>query len=340
MTIRIGIVGCGVIAPSHLLSYSHIPGIEVVALADLQLDKAEKLAGEYHVPKVYASGAELFADPDIDAVSICTDHGSHSALAIEALRRGKHVLVEKPLASSVPELDAMLAEGKKHPELVFSGVLQHRFDPVYKLARRLIAEGILGRLLNVSLIMQCRRDAAYYAAAPWRGKWSTEGGSVLMNQTIHFIDLLAYLAGDFAQITGFFDNLAHQGVIETEDVASAALKFQNGALGTVLVTSASFRDWEMTLGFHGTTGSLELRDGKLLQFDCADKTRMENVQHSFAALADDEAKLRAGKAYYGAGHDAQLADFVAAIRDRRLPFVPAEEAAKTVRILQHLLKRA
>ena len=125
--IKVGIIGCGVIAPCHIGSYLKLPEVRVVHLCDKVPAKAEKLAKEYGIGKVSQDYKELLADPEVDAVSICTDHASHSQIAVDALNAGKHVICEKSLASSKEKLDAMLEAARRHPGLVFSGVFQHRF---------------------------------------------------------------------------------------------------------------------------------------------------------------------------------------------------------------------
>ena len=124
------IIGCGVICPEHIKAYRLLPNVQVHSVCDLVEEKARAMAEQFQIPHFTNSSEQVFASPEIDAVSICTDHFSHCQLAIAALKAGKHVICEKPLSSSKENMDAMIEEGKKHPELVFAGIFQHRFNRI------------------------------------------------------------------------------------------------------------------------------------------------------------------------------------------------------------------
>lgn len=331
-TLRCGIIGCGVIAPLHIESFQRIADAEVAWVCDGVESKARALAEKYGVPHVTADYRAVLADPVVDCVALCTPHAMHAPLALAALAAGKHVLCEKPLATRAADLDAMLAAGRAHPELVFSGVFQHRFDRVYQLARRLVQEGAFGVMLNASLTMQCLRTADYYHADAWRGTWAEEGGSLMINQAIHFVDALGWVMGGVAALCAAHANRTHQGVIETEDTVAAALRFQNGALGAITATSSSYLDWEPLLSFYGTGGALDIRNGRVTRVELADKEREQAVKRELAG-GEEAATLAAGKAYYGPSHISQIADFVDAIRAPRAPFIPAEAARHAVDIV-------
>ena len=211
-------------------------------------------------------------------------------------------------------------------------MFQHRFDPVNLVMRRLLAEGALGRLLTAGVSLRCFRSADYYRGDDWRGTWAREGGSVLVNQAVHFVDQLLWQVGSPATPRGFWTNLAHRGVIETEDTAVAAIRFRNGALGTLEATCGSNLSWEYTLAYHGTDGAIELRNDKPAKVAFRDAGAGERVR----ALLDEASSPKtgvAGKAYYGTGHRAQLHDFVEAVRERRPPAVTVPDAARTAAFL-------
>jgi UDP-N-acetyl-2-amino-2-deoxyglucuronate dehydrogenase len=335
--IRVGIIGCGVIAPTHVESYQAHPDVDVVWACDPVAARREALAARYGIPRVTGEAAEVFAAGDVDAVSICTDHASHAPLSVAALDAGKDVLCEKALASSREGLAAMLAAARRHRgRRVFGAVFQHRFEPVNRLMRRHIADGVLGRMLTAGVQMRCLRTDEYYRADRWRGTWAEEGGSVLINQAIHHIDQLQWQMGGAEAVTGFHANLTHGGVIETEDTAVAAVRFTSGALGTIEATSSSHIGWEPTLCFHGTEGSVELRHDRPAKVLFRDEARGREVREQLEAASRHDpqsAAVTAGKRYYGTGHAAQIADFLDAVRERREPFVTVESAAKTVELV-------
>jgi UDP-N-acetyl-2-amino-2-deoxyglucuronate dehydrogenase len=331
--LRVGIIGCGVIAPSHIDSYRGAGGAEVVALCDLLPERMEAVARRYPqaVFRQYREAAALLADPGIDAVSICTDHASHEALFRDAVAAGKHAICEKALTineESLLRMESLAGSAR----VVTAGIFQHRFDPVYRVVKALLEENALGRLLTVSGWHQCLRTDEYYRQDGWRGNWAGEGGSLLINQSIHFLDILQWIAGGVASVSAEFANLAHQGIIETEDTASVALRFRCGALGTFVATSSSNREWEWGYRIAGTDGDIQLRNGQLERCTHRDAGRAAALEKRLQQL-DEGPGVAGAKAYYGTGHPAQIRDFVDAIRNGRKPFVGIAEAAEALRLV-------
>lgn len=330
--IRVGVIGCGVISATHIECYQAIPGVEVTWLCDLREDRLREKAAKYGVRHTTACAADVFAAKDVDAVSICTDHASHADLCLAALDAGKDVLCEKIPAQNRANLRRMVAAAGAHPERVFSGVFQHRFDPVNVKMREILASGVLGRILTAGVQLRCYRSDDYYRGDDWRGTWKLEGGSVLVNQAIHYIDQLLWQMNVPVRAEGFYANLAHKGVIETEDTAVAVLRFRNGTLGTLEATCASNLLWESTLSYHGTLGSIDLRDDKPLKVEFRDPAVAERIR---AELLEATAPSHgvSGKTYYGTGHMAQIRDFIDAVRTRRAPAVTIPDAARTAAFL-------
>jgi len=330
--LKCAVIGCGVIAPTHVESYLKQDAVEVTWACDIVEDKARRLAGEYGIPNVCADYAAVMADPELDCVSVCTDHASHTPITVAALEAGKHVLCEKALAATTDGLDRMMAAHAQRDDLVFSGVFQHRFDPVLASMKRLVDEDVLGTMLTAGIQVRCLRTKDYYRADRWRGTWAQEGGAVLINQAIHFIDALAWIVGGAQAVAGAHVNLTHDDAMETEDTAVAALRFNSSALGTIEATCASHIDWEWTLSLHGSAGSVDLRDGKPLKVISSDNELARTVERELAG-SRQKRRIEAGKTYYGLGHPSQVADFVAAIRQHRAPLVPASSARHAVDIV-------
>ena len=328
--VRIAVIGCGVIGPLHLECFKQLDFVDIAWACDLIPERAKGAAEKFGAARWTVDAAEVFADPEVQAVSICTDHATHADLAIAALEAGKDVLCEKALAQNRMNLGRMLEAAKRHPERIFGGVFQHRFDPVNRELRAMIAEGLLGTLLTAGIQLRCFRSHAYYDADDWRGTWEYEGGSALINQAIHYIDQLLWLTGGAESAVAMIGNLTHRNVIETEDTAAAVLKLRCGALGVIEATASSHLNWESNLSFHGDQGAIDIRDDKPLKVDFRDKA----VEAAVKARLDEAIAPKgaeAGKTYYGTGHLAQIADFTEAVRDRRPPFVTAESAAETLR---------
>ena len=329
--VRVAVIGCGVISELHLRCFAHNPHAEVVAVCDLVPGRAEFAAKERAPGARWTTkAAEIFADPAVDAVSICTDHASHCRLACAALAAGKHVLCEKSLARTAADLRRMLAAAKARPELVAAGVFQHRFEPLPRVLLELVAEGAFGRLLTATGSLYTLRDDAYFAKDAWRGTIRGEGGSVLINQSIHYFDLLLWIAGGADAARAYAANLGHEGAIETEDTVSVALRMRNGALGSFVATSAGIRQWRSDLVFQGTAGSVEMRDEKLFSLALADKAAERRVRARIdRALAAGAKLFPKGRDYYGPGHQAQIDDFVRAVRTGSRPYVTFADAAES-----------
>jgi predicted dehydrogenase len=327
------VIGCGVIGPTHIESYLKVANLSIKYVCDLDLAKAKKLAEKYAVPCCTADYREVLKDPEVDCVSVCTDHFSHAEIVVAALEHGKHVVCEKALTSTTAGLDAMLAAHKKHPNQVFSGIFQHRCEPTNRYLRGLIKDGKFGKMLSCSLYVSCLRTDEYYLADAWRGTWAQEGGSVLINQAIHHFDLLRYFLGEVDAVAASYDNLAHPGVIETEDTIAIALRFRSGVLGTVIATSGSKSvTWRSGYTFTGTDGFIEYTDFVPTFMNFTDAGLKEKVEKEFAGCKLDDA-LQVSKGYYGGGHPAQIADIVDAIRTGRSPYVTGEESAGTARLV-------
>ncbi|MCF7853472.1 MAG: Gfo/Idh/MocA family oxidoreductase [Candidatus Pacebacteria bacterium] len=327
--LQFGIVGCGVIAPSHIESLRLQENVSVTWVCDLVREKAESRAAKYGCEHVTRDYREVLDDPEVDAVCVCTDHASHVAITVDALDAGKHVLCEKALASDREGLVRMFAARDRNPEVLFGAVFQHRFDPEYSYLKQLIDEGRFGTLLTGAVHVRCLRTDEYYTADQWRGTWAEEGGAVLINQAIHFIDALLWVTGGVAAVCGTHANMTHNRSMEAEDTASAILRFRSGAIGTLEATCSSHLTWEPTLLIHGTEGSIELRDGKPIKLAFSDAAFTDEALAHFRQCEDSRTET-VGKTYYGTGHPAQIADFCDAIRDGREPHVSADSARETV----------
>lgn len=329
--LRVGVIGCGVIAATHIEAYQRLVDVRVEWVCDLKRDRAEDRAEKYGVPQVTTDYREMLADAELDLVSICTDHASHAEPVVACFEAGKHVLCEKALAASIEQIDAMTAAHARHPELVFAGVFQHRHDPINRRLKELVADGTLGTLLTASMVLHCYRSNEYYRD-DWHGTWDKEGGGVLINQAIHFLDAIQWIMGGVESISAAYENFAHRGAIEVEDTITAAVRFHGGALGTLEATSGSNLNWEYTLAIHGTAGAVELRNDKPVKIVFQDEATQQRVRD---ALTPGESGpwVEGAKAYYGSGHTAQIADAVDAVREGRPPFVSGECAAVTARLV-------
>jgi predicted dehydrogenase len=328
--LNFGIIGCGVIAPTHIEALQQNPDVTVSWACDLIAEKAEAVAAKYGIARTTARYEEVLADPEVDAICVCTDHASHAPITVAALESGKNVLCEKALAASKDGLDSMFRAHARHPQLVFGGVFQHRFDAEYLYLKELVENNAFGQMLTASVQMRCLRTDDYYMSDQWRGTWEEEGGAVLINQTIHFVDILLWMMDGVKSVCGTHANLTHGHSLAAEDTAAAIFRFASGAVGTLEATCSSHLGWEPVVMLHGTHGSIELRDGKPVKLEFTDIDRLRAIEARFEALAKGENVEFPGKRYYGSGHLSQITDFVDAIREQRQPQVTAASARTAV----------
>src|SRR6202140_5080872 len=223
--LRFGLVGCGVIGPVHAEALASLPDALLVAVADLDIERAQKLTATYGGTP-YHDLQSMLQRERLDVVIICTPSGLHGEHACQVMRSGRHVIVEKPMEIRRETLDEMLRV-QQETGVKLAVISQHRFDPAIQQVRQLADEQAFGKLVLGNALIPWWRSQAYYDSGAWRGTWKLDGGGVLMNQSIHSIDLLQWLMGPVKSVVAYTDTLAHR--METEDVAGAGLGFGNGA---------------------------------------------------------------------------------------------------------------
>ncbi len=254
--LKFGLVGCGRIAKRHseLLGHNQIENASLVAVCDIDEEKAKKIGEQFNVP-YYTDMDEMMQKESIDVVSVLTESGYHAKHVINLAKYGKHIVVEKPMALTLDDADAMIQACDENGCKLFV-VKQNRFNvPVVKL-REAMDEKRFGKLVLGTIRVRWSRDQNYYDQAWWRGRWDMDGG-VLTNQASHHVDLLEYMMGDvesvFAKSTTALVN------IEAEDTAIVTLKFRNGALGIIEATTAVRpKDLEGSISILGETGTVEI----------------------------------------------------------------------------------
>src|SRR6185503_10526596 len=227
------IVGAGMVARYHATAIGRMPGARLVAICREDVARADAAAAQFGVPCETSYDA-LLARGDVDAVCVCTPSGLHAAQAIAAARAGKHVLVEKPMALTLGDADAMITACASAG--VRLGVaLQRRTEPAYQAVHTAVVAGLLGQPILGLALIPYHRTQAYYDSARWRGTWAEDGGGALMNQGIHIADLLLWFMGDVEEVQARVATVSH--AIEVEDDLAATLRFRSGALGSVLATT-------------------------------------------------------------------------------------------------------
>ncbi|SCX25016.1 Glucose-fructose oxidoreductase precursor [Agrobacterium sp. DSM 25558] len=233
---KVGIIGCG-IGRSHISEgYAmHPDKYEVAVLCDLDAVRLNAVADEFSVPCRITSSDELMEMPDIDIIDICTPPAIHTKLILHALAAGKHVVCEKPLTGSLAELDEVVSAEQTAKGMLMP-IYQYRYGDGVQQARRIIESGLAGKPYVATAETLWKRDAAYYDN-PWRGRWATELGGVLMTHAIHLHDMMTYLMGPIDRV--FARAATRVNSIEVEDCVSASLLMKNGALVSLTATLGS-----------------------------------------------------------------------------------------------------
>lgn len=338
--IRTALIGCGKVGHIHAAALSALPEAEFVAACDTSLERAEAFAAKYRVWP-FADLTRMIREASIEALLIATPHPLHATAAIEAAQAGIHVLVEKPLAANLADCDAMLAASRKSG--VTLGVISQRrfFEPVQRMKQAIDAGKIGVPALGV-FIQYSWRDEAYYRSDPWRGKWDTEGGGVLVNQSPHQLDLLLWMMGPAVEVSGCWANLNHPSV-EVDDTAVATIRFANGGLGSI-VTSLSQKPGIYTkVHIHGRNGAsvgVETDRGATFIAGVSDITEPplndlwtipgeEEMLTGFQAEDRERFKTLDAIVYY---HTLQIRDFLLAIREGRKPLVMGEAGRAVVEL--------
>lgn len=327
--IRFAIVGCGRIAPKHAESIAALPEAELVAVCDILPEQAQNFADKYGA-KPYTNYLEMLQRSDIDVVTIATPSGLHAEIGIAAAEAGKHVLVEKPMAMTLKTADALIAACRKAG--VKLGVIhQNRFNASIKLLRKALEDGRFGKLTHGQATVRWNRNDNYYIQAPWRGTKLQDGG-VLMNQSIHNIDLLQWTFGPVESVFGYTATFMRK--IEMEDMGAAVIKFKSGAIGIIEAASTIYpKNIEETLNVFGETGSVIVGGIAVNRIEVWEMPDSEKEKEEiFASQQVDPPNV------YGFGHRELISDLIHAIWEDREPAIPGEEGRKALEIILAIYK--
>jgi len=320
--IKYGIIGCGAITERYISVFEYLKTACVTAVVDSNLVKSKAMAQSFNC-QAYDDYHKLLADQNIEAVIIATPSGLHAKMAIDALNAGKHVVVEKPMAMTLEQADAMIGAAQKFKRILIT-VLNNRFLPATILLKKTIDQGAMGRIISGSTCVNWYRPQKYYNEAPWRGTRLMDGG-VLLNQAIHHLDLLLYYLGDVKQLQAYRATLGHD--IEVEDTAVAIVQFENNAIGTINATTCAYpKNLEETLTIIGERGSVILGGSKLNGF---------HAWHVDEVSPSDV--LEVPKWY---GHYKVIEDVSLAIIEQREPLIKSDDGKKAIDLIWRIMSKS
>jgi UDP-N-acetyl-2-amino-2-deoxyglucuronate dehydrogenase len=338
MTTGFGIVGTGMISHFHAKAIQAIPSARVVGCFNHSKEKAEAFAAEYGCT-AYSSLKEMLNNPEISIVNICTPSGAHLDPALASAAAGKHVVVEKPLEISLDRCDQIInacrAAGVK-----LCTIFPSRFSAANIALKEAISAGRFGRLTLGDSFVKWWRTQEYYDGGGWRGTWALDGGGAYMNQAIHNVDLLYWLMGDVAEVSGFTGTLAHER-IEVEDAGVACLKFANGALGVLEASTAAWPGLLKKTEIHGSRGTVIVEQDSILRWEFAEpRPEDDELRQRLGAGSATTGGASDPKAISFVGHQLQLQDFIEAIKHGRSPKVDGAEGRRSVEIILAIYQSA
>lgn len=336
--LRFGVIGCGAIHGNHCDSLNRATGATLAAVCDVVSDKAEAAAAKFGGTAV-TSLEELW--PLVDAVTVCVPSGDHAKIGAEAAKRGKHVLVEKPvditLANAASLVDACEQAGVKH-----ACISQHRFAHDIRELREAAQGGGLGKLIQGDAYIKWYRTQAYYDSGDWRGTWALDGGGCLMNQGVHYVDMLQWVMGGVKSVQAQVRTAAHS--IEVEDLATALVEFNNGAIGVLVGSTSAYPGISERLEVHGTGGSVFIEADKVKTWETVaeggetgpygrgiTKQPVPNLE----LMGEEQGASGASdpSAIWGEQHFLQIQDFVDSIHQNRKPFMDCRDALEPLKVI-------
>ena len=338
--LRFGIVGCGGISGTHgdALTKLKEEGLaEIVAATDVVPDQAQAFTTQFGGEAVPSYEA-LLARPDVDAVTICTPSGLHGRMAAQAARAGKHVLSEKPLDVWIPAVDEAIAAADA-AGVVYGGIFQERFSPAARKVKRAIDAGAFGEIVLACAETKWYRSQGYYDSGEWRGTWALDAG-VFSNQGIHSLDKVQWLAGPVVEVLSATLTPGFHRSIEGETLGVVTVRFANGALGTLTMTTLAYEGFPERVDVSGTKGSAMLVGDHLAHFTTQDPYDDGEAAPETAPADTGENKASDPLALSGDGHLGNVRDFVLAVREGRDPIVSARAARQAVALLNMIYEKA
>lgn len=317
---RYALIGCGRIATNHIKAVLN-NHLTLAAVCDVEPAHMESLLAKHDLQKDasikrYSDYRKMLKEVKPKLVGIATESGIHAEIALCCIDHGVHCIIEKPIAMSMADADEIIRRSEEKKVKV-AACHQNRFNLAVQETRKALEEGRFGRLSHGSVHVRWNRNEDYYAQAPWRGRWASDGGA-LMNQCIHGIDLLRWMFGDEVEEVYGATRQQFHPYLEAEDIGMAVVKFKNGAIATIEGTTNVYpRNLEETLYLFGEKGTVKIggtSTNNIDVWDFAEETRGDDSNRHLKEATSN---------VYGNGHTSLYADMIDAIENNRRPYVDA-----------------
>ena len=322
-TLKTLIIGCGAISHTHISSINENNLSKIEAVCDIIEERAKAAALEAGCDKYYTDYRKMLCECcDADVVHICTPHYLHAEMAIYAVEHGFDVYLEKPCAMNSTQAKEIQAKAKEYGKKVCVS-FQNRLVKTTAAAKAIIESGKMGKLIGMKGLVTWERSGAYYTESGWRGKWDTEGGGVLMNQSIHTLDLLYYFGGRPERVEGSVALRKNRGTIEVEDTAEATIWFKNGVTAIFYATNCHVCTTPAEL-------ELILEKGSLL---ISNDILYENIDGHLREAVENNG-ISIGKSVWGAGHTVMIGNFYKILCGEEACWCSLDDAYQVLEIIE------
>ncbi|MFH1023978.1 MAG: Gfo/Idh/MocA family oxidoreductase [Planctomycetota bacterium] len=330
-TWRFGIIGCGAISDFHARAIQDLKNAKLVAACSRAPANTARISREFGATP-YDNAEAMLDRKDIDIVTICTPSGAHLEYVRMAAERGRHVIVEKPLETTLLRCDEAIRACRK-AGVTLGVIFPSRFHEASALVKQAVDTGRLGRITLGDAYVKWWRTQDYYDKGGWKGTQKLDGGGALMNQSIHNVDLLQWFMGRVTSVASFTATLAHER-IEVEDTAVAALRFESGALGVLEGATSAFPGFLKKIEISGTQGTVVLEEEDILVWSFAREEKGDaGIREKFARRTSGKGGAADPMAIKHDGHRRQIGEFLQALESGREPLVNGEEGRKSVEIV-------
>lgn len=342
MKVRYGIVGCGAIHGTHADAIARVDGADLVAVFDPVKERAKAASDKYGV-EAARSLNDLFER--VDVVNVCVPSGLHASVGTRAARAGKHVLCEKPIDVTLRKAQG-LVDVARQAGVKLGVISQHRFAKDIRQLRHMAQGGELGSLLEGDAYIKWYRTQAYYDSGDWRGTWKLDGGGCLVNQGVHYVDMLQWIMGGVESVQAITRTAAHD--IEVEDIATALLRFKNGAVGVLQGSTSFFPGLAERLEVHGKLGSVIIEGDRFKVVEINENKEGDDSPYGRGVTKQPTPNVHsvgesAGipedpTASWSEQHRLQIEDFTRAVVDGREPYVTGEMALEPLKVILAVYK--
>ena len=333
--IGFGVVGAGLIAPFHLNAIKDSVGGKAVGIFDVCTEKAQEMADKFDM-KVYSSLAEMLDDSVIHVVCVATPNHLHKDIVIEAAKKGKHVLTEKPPAMTLGDTDEMLDACEK-AGVKFGCFVQCRVRKAIQAIKAAVDQGRFGKLLHADAYMKWFRGQDYYTSDGWRGQ-KQSGSGVTVAQGFHYIDLLQYIAGPAVSVEAKMENIAHPGILLEDDVV-AHIEYANGARGVVQLSTAIWPGTDIRIEINGTEGTAVMSGEKMQTWKFKDEREEDGAIANLGNAA--QATGAGGAADFGhSDHTVVVQDMIESIKSGKEVVIPVKDVRPTIEIILAMYQSA